>query len=227
MAELVSSGPDKKFGTADDVTALSVDRWYFRPVAEAIKKSMLEYHIRTGGYVRDFATLKTELATTGIQWDALRDPWGQPYLAQFGISNSRYTITVMSGGPDGKFETSPTSDDFPVWTDSSDYFSGTAANIDAALARHFATTQKFPQNENEFYAVLDEAHISPNLLVDAWGRHASLVFDTQAHFADRIVMDYSDVEHEGADSHHGSAGDGGVCVHPLVQPGCRRHSAQL
>ena len=55
VAELVSSGPDKKFGTADDVTALSVDRWYFRPVAEAIKKSMLEYHIRTGGYVRDIS----------------------------------------------------------------------------------------------------------------------------------------------------------------------------
>ena len=141
--------------------------------------------------------MKTELATTGLQWDALRDPWGQPYLPQFGVSNTRYTLTVMSGGPDGKFETIPTSDDFPVWTDSSDYFSDTAAKIDAALARHFAATQKFPQNENEFFAVLDDAHISPNLLVDAWGRHAWLVFDTQARFADRIVMDYSEVEREG------------------------------
>ena len=197
VADLVSAGPDKKFGTADDVTTLSVDRWYFRPVAEAIKKSMLEYHNRTGDYVRDLATLKAELAATGMQWDALRDPWGQPYLPQFGVSNTRYTLTVMSGGPDGRFETGPTSDDFPVWTDSSDYFSDTAAKIDAALARHFAASQKFPQNENEFFAVLDDAHISPNLLVDAWGRHAWLVFDTQARFADRIVMDYSEVEREG------------------------------
>ena len=191
---LTSVGPDKKPGTLDDVTGLSMERWYFRPTAEAIKKVMLQYHDRTGSYIRDFQTLNTELSNSGIQWGALRDPWGQPYLPQFGVSNSRYTLTVMSGGPDGKFETSPTSDDFPVWTDFNDYFSDTAVKIDAALARNFAATQKFPQNENEFYRVLDDAHISRDLLVDGWGRRAWLVFNTQARFADRVVMDYSEVE---------------------------------
>jgi hypothetical protein len=191
---LTSVGPDKKPGTLDDVTALSMDRWYFRPTAEAIKKIMLRYHERTGSYIRDFQTLNAELSNNGIQWGALRDPWGQPYLPQFGVSNSRYTLTVMSGGPDGKFKTSPTSDDFPVWTDFSDYFSDTAVKIDAALARNFAATQKSPQNETEFYKMLDDAHISRDLLVDGWGRRAWLVFDTQARFADRVVMDYSEVE---------------------------------
>jgi hypothetical protein len=200
VAEFVSLGPDKKLGTADDVTGLTVQRWYFRPIADAIKKSMVEYHNRTGGYIRDLGTLKTEVAKGGVQWDGLRDPWGQSYLPQFGVSGTRYTLTVMSGGPDGKFETVPTSDDFPVWTDFSDYFSDTEVKIDSALARHFAATQKFPQNEDEFYALLDDAHISRDLLVDAWGRHARLVFDTQARFADRIVMDYSEVEREGQTS---------------------------
>jgi len=194
--DLVSLGPDKRFGTADDVPALSMERWYFRPTAEAIRKIMLQYHDLTGGYIRDFQTLSTELSKSGIQWNALRDPWGQPYLPQFGVSNSRYTLTVMSGGPDGKLETSPTSDDFPVWTDFSDYFSDTAVKIDAALARQFAATKSFPQNEADFYKMLDDAHISRDLLVDAWGRHAWLVFDTQARFADRIVTDYSQVERE-------------------------------
>lgn len=203
--DLMSLGPDKKSGTADDVPALSMERWYFRPTAEEIKKVMLQYHDRSGSYIRDFQTLSTELAKNGIQWDKLRDPWGQTYLPQFGVSESRYTLTVMSGGPDGKFETSPTSDDFPVWTDFSDYFSDTAVKIDSALARNFAATKKFPQNENEFYRVLDEAQISRNLLVDGWGRHVWLLFDTQARFADRVVMDYNEVEN-------------GVPVRKTVQP---------
>ena len=196
VVELVSPGPDKKAGTADDFTALTVSRWYFLPTAESIRKIMQEHHIRTDGYIRYFQTLRTELSKNGIQWENLRDPWGQPYLPQFGISNSRYTLTVMSGGPDGKFESNPTSDDFPVWTDFSDYFGEASVKIDAALARYFAATQKFPQDDNEFYKVLDDAHISRDLLLDAWGRHLFLVFDKQARYADRVVMDYSEVQGE-------------------------------
>jgi hypothetical protein len=197
VIELVSSGPDKKPDTGDDVTALSISRWYFRPIAEAIKKAMLEYHERSEGYIRDVETLRKELAKSGIEWDQLRDPWRQPYLPQFGISDSRYTLTVLSGGPDGKFETAPSSDDFPVWTESSDYFADTATKIDSALARNFAATGKFPQNENGFYKILEDMRIPRSLLVDAWGKHAWLVFDTQARFADRVVMDYSEAEGEG------------------------------
>src|SRR5579859_1932741 len=196
VVELVSSGPDKKPGT-DDVAALSISRWYFRPTAEAIKKAMLEYHERNGGYVRDIETLRKELTKSGIEWNLLRDPWRQPYLPQFGISDSRYTLTVLSGGPDGKFETAPPSDDFPVWIESSDYFADTTVKIDSALARHFAETGNFPQDEGAFYKVLDDAKIPRNVLVDAWGHRASLVFDRQARFADRVVMDYSEVEGEG------------------------------
>ncbi len=191
VVDLVSSGPDKKPETADDVTALDIRRWYFRPIAEAIAKSMAEYRIRTLGHIRDLPTLKTELAAHGVVWDALRDPWGKPYLPQFGISNTRYTLTIMSGGPDGKFETNPTSDDFPVWTEYSDYFSETATKIDSALARYFAATKKFPRDETEFYQVLDDAKIPRSLLVDAWGRPSWPVFDNSAKFADRVVMDYS------------------------------------
>lgn len=201
VVELLSSGPDKKVGTADDVTALNMQRWYFRPTAEAIRKAMAEYHNRTGGYIRDFPTLKAELAKAGVQWDSLRDPWGQPYKPQFGISNTRYTLALMSGGADGRFEDSgAASDDFPVWTEFSDYFSETAIKIDSALARSFAATQKFPENADEFYKILDDAQIPRRALVDAWGHPVWPVFDNQARFIDRVVMDYSQLAGQGQTS---------------------------
>ncbi len=226
VVELVSSGPDKKPGTGDDVTALSVSRRYFRRTAEAIKKAMMEYHAHTGAYIRDVETLKRELAKSGIDWDLLRDPWKQPYLPQFGISDSRYTLTVLSGGPDGKFETMPSSDDFPVWTESSDYFADTAVKIDSALARNFATTGNFPQNENEFYKILDDAKNSTKAVGGCVGRPSV----AGLRYARAICRSRGDgLQRRGrrvSDSHQHTAGDGWVLLYSFVQPGAGRNPSQ-
>ena len=193
IMDVVSSGPDKKPGTEDDITVMMIQRPYFQKTGTTIDKAMEDYHSRTGAFVRDVATLKTELAKYGVDWDSLRDPWVRGYEARFGIANTRYTLAIMSAGPNGRFENDPTSDDFPVWTEYSEYFVDTAVKIDSALAKHFAATHSFPQTEAQFYQVLDEAKIPRSDLQDAWGHALQPVFDNQTRYQDRIVIDYSEL----------------------------------
>jgi hypothetical protein len=193
IMQLLSPGPDKKLGTEDDVTVMMIQHPYFQKTGIAINQAMQDYHARTGGFIRDVATLKAELGKFGVGWDSLRDPWGRGYEARFGIADTRYTLAVMSAGPNGRFEAGPGSDDFPVWTSYSEYFVDTAVKIDSALVKHFATTHSFPQNQAEFYQLLDATGIQRSELHDAWGHALQPVFDNQARYQDRIVIDYSEL----------------------------------
>jgi hypothetical protein len=74
--ELVSAGPDKKFDTEDDFVGAKLAWPYFKPYSEAIQGAVFEFHARTGGYIRDLETLKTEVARRGIDLESLKDRWG-------------------------------------------------------------------------------------------------------------------------------------------------------
>src|SRR5258708_37065561 len=100
---LQSAGADKQFDTADDFNVLRIERPYFRFTGEAINRAVARYHARTGQFIRDPATLKNELRQEGIDFDALQDPWGQPYQIEFGVNQAKYLVTVRSSGPDKQF----------------------------------------------------------------------------------------------------------------------------
>ncbi|HUK87023.1 MAG TPA: MG2 domain-containing protein, partial [Terriglobales bacterium] len=191
IMEVSSSGPDKRPGTDDDFVVLTVQRPYFQPTGLAINRALREYHERTGGYMRDAATLKSELLRQGISFDALRDPWGQPYALDFGIAYTRFYTQVTSGGPDRVFEPHRYGDDFTVWTAYSDYFAEMQVAMDAALAHYFSATGNFPGDQAAFLAVLQEAGISLDKLRDGWGRPLYMTFNNEAHYVDRVVMSYT------------------------------------
>lgn len=192
VMDVITAGPDKVVGTADDFTVLTFRRPYFQPTGLALNRALQEYHDRTGGYVRDAATLKSELLRQGISFDALRDPWGQPYALDFGIANTRFYAQVTSSGPDRKLEPQRSGDDVTMWTAYSDYFAEMQVAIDAALAQHFQKTGQFPSGEAGLLAVLREAAISPDKLRDGWGRPLYMTFNDVPHFADRVVMSYQE-----------------------------------
>ncbi len=139
VLEILSAGPDKTFGTEDDFVVAKMTWAYFKPDYEAIRQAVNEYHARTGGFIRDAQTLKTELARLGIDFDSLKDPWGHGYQLSFGVDRTQFTVTVTSAGPDGRFntKTDPSDDDFSLATVGIDYFSDTQAKLDAALTRIF------------------------------------------------------------------------------------------
>jgi hypothetical protein len=96
VLDVVSAGPDKVFATKDDFSVSRITRPYFRFTGEAISRAVERYHARTGGFIRDAASLKSELQTEGIDIDSLRDPWGQPYEVSFSTERDRFNVNILS-----------------------------------------------------------------------------------------------------------------------------------
>jgi hypothetical protein len=86
------------------ISGSRANRWlYFLPVGKAIDEAVRAYHKRTGGFIRDFATLRVETGKEGYDLDMLRDRWDQPYRIMFDVNRDRFVINVRSGGPDKQF----------------------------------------------------------------------------------------------------------------------------
>jgi hypothetical protein len=181
--DIVSTGPDKKPGTADDFVVLTVKRPYFRPWGEAIDHVAHSYHARTGGYIRDYATLTRELALQGIDLPKLRDPWGHSYTVGFDVQGSFYVIRVNTWGPRGK----SFRDDLgsQLWASLTDYFVDTRSRIDAALESYTTASSHFPQDESTFREALRRAGIDWDSLRDPWGHPYFVTFETHSKYSDR------------------------------------------
>ncbi|HJR08223.1 MAG TPA: MG2 domain-containing protein [Pyrinomonadaceae bacterium] len=194
VLSFVSAGADKKFGTNDDWTA-AYHRWpYFRPTGEAINRALLDYHKRTGGFIRDFTTLKSELARAGLDLDTLRDRWGKPYSFDFGINGVNYTINIVSGGPDGGIASSvadhhSTSDNFAVWTTWTDYFADTRAKVEAALDAYLKATGGYPHNEPALQDALRRVGLDLVNLKDPWQGRYYATFRKESRYVSSVRIE--------------------------------------
>jgi hypothetical protein len=191
VLRIFTAGADKRFETADDFSVAVLSWPYFHPIGEAIDRAVQKYHARTGGFIRDAATLKSEMLSEGVNLDQLRDRWGESYSLEFGADGVHYVLQVKSGGPDRKFEASSASkkDDFIVWTSMIDYFAEQRALIDAALNAQWKEKRSFPQNMNGLRAALRRAKIDFDNLRDAWGHNYYATFKTASRSTDRVEIE--------------------------------------
>jgi A-macroglobulin TED domain/Alpha-2-macroglobulin family/Carboxypeptidase regulatory-like domain/MG2 domain/Alpha-2-macroglobulin bait region domain/A-macroglobulin receptor binding domain/Macroglobulin domain MG3/Type II secretion system (T2SS), protein G len=191
ILEISSAGPDKILGTEDDFVVARMSWPYFKLYSDAIQRSVDEFHVRTGAFLRDEQSLKTELTRLGIDFDSLKDRWGHAYQLSFGVNRTHFTVTVTSAGPDGRFTSkqSPSEDDFPLATVGIDYFADTRAQIDAALTANFKQSQSFPENPDQLKAALDRSGISWGALRDPWGHPYYATFRTEARFSDDLNVE--------------------------------------
>jgi A-macroglobulin TED domain/Alpha-2-macroglobulin family/MG2 domain/Carboxypeptidase regulatory-like domain/A-macroglobulin receptor binding domain/Alpha-2-macroglobulin bait region domain/Macroglobulin domain MG3 len=190
--ELISAGPDKRLGTDDDFTAFSRSWQYFVHAASAITRTVENHHARTGGFIRDRETLKRELMSReALDIEALGDRWGNPYRFEFGVERTFFTISVKSGGPNGKFEDGRErwmSDDFILGGCLIDYGAEIKARIDRALSAHFMKTKLIPQNESELREALKRAGVDFDELRDGWGNRYYATFRTTSRYSDRVTQ---------------------------------------
>lgn len=77
--EIKCAGADKQFDSHDDFIVFNISRVYFKFIGEAVNRAVANYQAQSGEYIRDAATLKNELKKVGVDFDALRDPWGTAY----------------------------------------------------------------------------------------------------------------------------------------------------
>ncbi len=177
-----SAGADKRFDTADDFSVTKLSWPYFRSIGEAIDRAAADYQARASGFIRDRATLARELRRQAIELDRLRDRWGRPYRFDFGITQTRFTMTVRSDGPDPV----RARDDFTVWTSHIDYFTETRDKIAAALDDHFKSRALFPKDEKELIDALARSGINRNRLRDPWGNRYYATFFNEYRYSDRV-----------------------------------------
>jgi hypothetical protein len=188
--EIWTAGPDKKLGTSDDYIALTMQWEYFKPCTAAITRAVNDFHARTGEYIRDAATLNAELMAQGIDFNALRDPWGHAYQASFGARGNDFQVTVTSAGPDGIFtkDGEYSYDDFDVATIGINYFEETRNKIDHALSDNFNKTLEYPENIDQFRNILQKYGIEWDQLKDPWGHGYKVLFSQGLFYADDVTV---------------------------------------
>ena len=186
VLRVTSAGPDKRFGTRDDFTAHRSTRDYFVHSGEILDRACRDFLDKEGRFIRDYKTLQGELLKQGLDFDALRDPWGNRYETQFLISGSYYVIEIRSGGPEPqpKKERNRT----VVWTRRDDYFAESRANINKVLTAHLNAGGGYPDNEAVFKEILRKAGVDLDEVRDPWGNRYYSVFRKVAQYSDRIQI---------------------------------------
>ena len=192
-----SAGPDKKFDTGDDFTVSTAEWPYFAQYARTIQKVVDEYHARTGAYIRDEATLRSELIRQGLALDSLRDPWGHGYRVAFKVEQTLFTIEVRSAGPDGRYlqDRMASYDDVVVCKSSIEYFDATRTKMNAALDRYYHDAGRFPQNREDLDNAFRAGGVNWDSLRDPWGHSYYATFRQEARYSDVVtVQSYSAYE---------------------------------
>ncbi len=79
MIRVISAGPDRMFGTADDVPVTELQVTYFSEMESTMERLLRSVPELPGSE----GALRSVLSRGGIAFDTLRDPWGRPYYSAF------------------------------------------------------------------------------------------------------------------------------------------------
>jgi hypothetical protein len=174
----MSAGPDKRFETADDLVAATVQRPFFATARVAVAAAL--------NVASPFPqSEKAALAFLGEKIDQrlLIDPWGTPYRLEFRINGPQAVLGFRSAGPDRRFQTT---DDVEAGFVQGRYFAETERKIAAILQ----SGPSFPSDEGEFRALLAASGLGG--LTDPWGQPVYVsVTESQAYADLARFYDYT------------------------------------
>lgn len=176
-----SKGIDKINGTDDDLTAYSGSFESFTEMGKAINAAVKAYHERTGGFIRDQATLFAELGVT-----EMNDRFGRPYYLHFYTNHTRYVFEVDSVGEDGKKNTGYwyTGDDFTVWKVEIDYADAIRDRIDGVLK----ASGKKPVTVEEFRSILSAGGLPLANIRDGYDRAGYITMKNGSRYSERAKI---------------------------------------
>jgi len=186
VLSVTSAGPDKHSGTKDHFQAHRVSLHYFLHYGKLIESASHDLMTKEGHFIRDRETLQAELLKSGVDFNALADPWGLPYETRFSISGSYYVTEIVSHGehPQVTKENHGTI----VWTDRVDYFVKSRENINKVLTAHLNSGGSYPTTEAGFKEILRKAGVDLDELRDPWGHAYYVAFQKLAQYSDRVKI---------------------------------------
>jgi hypothetical protein len=189
--ELFSPGPDKMSNTDDDFSATSYSVNIYQATQQMVTKALKEYHAKTGKYVREIAALREAMDLVGLDLSKVTDPWGRPYLFDFGIKGAQYTVMAKTLGSDAK----PGGYEYVVGTSAIDYFEEPRAEITRLLNPRVQAAGKTPESGEEFKKLLlPEFRIDD--LRDPYGRPYIVRLSAVASYTDKFAANSDKVSTE-------------------------------
>ncbi len=124
-------------------------------------------------YPTDDESLRRITSDDGLDFNAQRDPWGEPFRAEFSIVRELDTLVLYSNGPDKKAKTG---DDITVAVLSWPYFLPVGERINKAVADYHARTGGHIRNAAVLKDELARRGFNLDDLRDRWGQPYALDF---------------------------------------------------
>jgi hypothetical protein len=178
VVSLVSAGPDKRFGTDDDLTIELTKRNYFELPGERLT-ALMRVAVKAGQTLpANEKELKAMALAGGLNLETTLDPQGKPYHYHVQAQRRSYTIHVFPHDavvqPDGRYSCCE------AWSSSAiDYFSQTEARLGAALHAWAEAGKPFPETETEARQAFTAANVDFDALRDPLGHPYKLLATTQ------------------------------------------------
>jgi A-macroglobulin TED domain/Alpha-2-macroglobulin family/Carboxypeptidase regulatory-like domain/MG2 domain/A-macroglobulin receptor binding domain/Macroglobulin domain MG3 len=141
-----------------------------KPLKEAINRR----YAATAEYPSDEASLSSILSAAGVDFAALRDPWGRPYRAQFSFVRDEDILQLVSDGAD---ERAGTDDDFTAARFSWPYFRPVGERINRAAADYHKRTGGYVRDLSTLKEEVRREGFDLDSLRDRWGQPYRFDFD--------------------------------------------------
>jgi len=115
------------------------------------------------------------LSGKGMDFDALRDPWGMRYDIRSSVDGLRRMVDIVSSGPD---KTAGTNDDLVLGRlPCAPYFAPIGQEIDKASRQYEQRTGEYIHDRDTLVRELRARGIDLEALQDPWGHHYHYLFD--------------------------------------------------
>jgi len=178
---VVSAGPDKRFGTDDDLSVNVVQRNYFALPGERLIKILEDRLTAEEALPGTVDELKQMARAAALDLDRTFDPGGNPFQYQIGVGPRWYNIQVF--GHDAKPMENGRLQWPVIWTcPYIDYFSRTEARLEAAINAWTDAGKTFPESEAEARAAFSAAGIDFAALRDPLGQRYQLLTNRQMSY---------------------------------------------
>ena len=149
-----------------------------------VQTALWNQHNKNYEHATNDESLRRILNANGVNFDDLRDPWGNNYKARFSANNWYDNVEIMSAGANKTFGDA---DDFVGWNYNFQYVFREGAKINEAVQAYTQKTGKSVRDVETLRAALMEKDINFDDLKDRWNepfrvefgvyyRHFTIIF---------------------------------------------------
>lgn len=147
----------------------------FSPIENALNKRFDEDF----AHPTDDGSLRRILSDGGIDFDSVKDPWGQDYKVSFEINRTRDVVKFRTAGADKRFDTP---DDLETANLRFAYFKPVGQKIDRAVENYHKETGGYIRDSDTLRAQLAKDDFDLDQLRDRWGRPYRIEFGVLGRF---------------------------------------------